>query len=154
MLSTNSVRGTDKSSDNFYKSAHPLPELTPNQSMVLDKLVSLNRSAGAYELLDLLRPKGVNAAPTIYRALNQLQAKGLVRHIASTRYFTALVDRSEAEEDMIMLVCEQCGSVSPLKNTAVTEALKLNADHSNFQIHSKHLELIGKCKPCSNEQPQ
>lgn len=153
MVSTNSSQRTEQSSKTFYKSAHPLPELTPNQSMVLDTLASLNRSAGAYELLDLLRSKGVNAAPTIYRALNQLEAKGLVRHLASTRYFTALADKSEAEEDRIMLVCEHCGTVSSIRSSSMTEALKGNAERSGFQAHSKHLELIGTCESCRLKEP-
>ena len=34
--------------------------LTSNQKMVYETLLNLGRSAGAYELLDLLRKKGVN----------------------------------------------------------------------------------------------
>ncbi|MCP5382373.1 MAG: transcriptional repressor [Kordiimonadaceae bacterium] len=64
--------------------------LTANQKMVYDILCQLDRSAGAYEILELLKKKGVNAAATVYRALNELQNKGLVRRILSTRTFVAL----------------------------------------------------------------
>ena len=132
----------------FTNCAQPDFELTRNQSMVLEQLVSLNRSAGAYELLDLLRPEGVNAAPTVYRALNQLEAKGLVRHIASTRHFTAISESNDIKEDTIMLICENCSTVTPVRNIAILKALRANAQKSNFQVHSKHIELVGICESC------
>lgn len=112
------------------------------------KLTELGRSVGAYELLDLLRPQGVNAIATIYRTLNQLEARGLVQHIASTKCFTALGDITNNQQDMVMLVCENCNTVTPIKNKKLSKALKHNANQSDFKVHSKRLELVGICKKC------
>ena len=98
--------------------------LTRNQEMVYSKLASLKRAAGAYELLDLLRSEGVNAIPTIYRALNELEYKGLVLHLASTKSFVALEQGQPIEENRIQLVCEQCQSVFPVAGTGILNAIK------------------------------
>lgn len=126
----------------------PRPNLTRNQKMVYQKLTSLKRAAGAYELLDLLRSDGVNAIPTIYRALNELEYKGLVLHLASTKSFVAL-DRSQLPEDnKIQLVCEQCHTVVPIAGTGILSAIQKNAEQSGFQTKSKYLEIVGICGTC------
>lgn len=128
--------------------------LTPNQFKVMSKLVELGRSVGAYELLDLLRPEGVRAIPTVYRALNQLVAKGLVRHIASTRSFTAFMGQETPDADTLMLICKQCDTVTPFKDAEIAKALACNADQHGFNVHAKRLELVGTCAACQSSKPR
>jgi Fur family zinc uptake transcriptional regulator len=125
-----------------------MPHLTPNQRKVFAVLADLDRSAGAYELLDLLRSEGVNAIPTIYRALNQLEAKGLVRHLASTKSFVALNNDLAPRQQRVMLVCDRCRTVTPINDTGIVSALKANAEREGFAVRSKHLELVGTCSSC------
>lgn len=119
--------------------------------MVFDMLKDLGRSAGAYELLDLLRPQGVNAIPTIYRALSELEQKGLVRHLASTKSFVALTEGFEKDQQKVMLVCDQCRSVTPIHDAGTISALTDNAKGAGFTVHSRHLELVGICPRCSSQ---
>lgn len=128
--------------------ADPGQNLTRNQKMVYRTLAGLKRAAGAYELLDLLRSEGVNAIPTIYRALNELEYKGLVLHLTSTKSFVALDNSQVADEKQIQLVCEQCHTVVPVAGTGILNAIQQNAEQSGFQTKSKYLEIVGICGTC------
>lgn len=122
--------------------------LTGNQKMVYDALRELGRSAGAYELLDLLRKKGVNAAATVYRALNELKEKGLVKKIVSTRSFVAIDTPRKQNEESLMLICEKCGEVSSLKDEVLSRKFYENMKNSGYKINSYHLELMITCDHC------
>ena len=132
--------------------ALPKPEapatLTPNQQMIYGKLLSLGRAAGAYELLDLLRDRGVNAAPTVYRALHELESKGLVRHLVATRQFIALEHPCATGQGDVMLVCEHCQDVIPLGGNGIIAVLDQTAAAAGFEVRSYHLELIATCADC------
>ena len=128
--------------------AMPMPTLTRNQQMIHEKLLSLGRAAGAYELLDLLREQGVNAAPTVYRALRELEEKGLVRHLVATRQFIALAEPQPGGNSNVMLVCEHCHDVMPLEDRNLIAVLDRTAASAGFEVQSYHLELIATCKTC------
>lgn len=126
----------------------PIPPLTPNQQMVYEKLLSLGRATGAYELLNMLRDRGVNAAPTIYRALHELESKGLVRHLVATRQFIALNRPRPKGHNDVMLVCENCQDVIPLEDQGIISVLNQTAVDAGFEVRSYHLELIAVCAGC------
>ncbi|MCC3861625.1 Fur family transcriptional regulator [Pseudemcibacter aquimaris] len=119
--------------------------LTGNQKMVYDALKGLGRSAGAYELLDMLRKRGVNAAATIYRALNELTNKGLVQKIVSTRSFVAVETPSAETEESLMLICEKCGEVSSVSDEVLSRKFHEHMKTSGYKIKSYHLELMVDC---------
>ena len=124
--------------------------LTSNQKMVYETLLKLGRSAGAYELLDLLRKKGVNAAATVYRALNELSSKGLVKRIVSTRTFIAHEHPKSANEKSLMLICKHCGEVSSIEDEHLIRVFDKNISQSGYRVDSYHLELIVSCDSCNN----
>ena len=116
--------------------------LTANQKMVYETLLNLGRSAGAYEVLDLLRKKGVNAAATVYRALNELTKKGLVQRIVSTRTFVARENPRSASEDSLLLICEDSGEVTEVKDEHIAEVFDRIIAESGYRVNSYHLELM------------
>lgn len=118
--------------------------LTSNQKMVYETLLNLGRSAGAYELLDLLRKKGVNAAATVYRALNELSTKGLVKRIVSTRTFIAHEHPKAANEKSLMLICKHSGEVSSIDidDEQLMKIFDKSISQSGYKVDSYHLELI------------
>ena len=124
--------------------------LTSNQKMVYETLLKLGRSAGAYELLELLRKKGVNAAATVYRALNELSTKGLVKRIVSTRTFIAHEHPKSANEESLMLICKHCGKVSSIEDENLISVFDKNISQSGYRVDSYHLELIVSCDSCNN----
>lgn len=126
------------------------PRLTSNQKMVYEALLDLGRSAGAYELLDLLRKKGVNAAATVYRALNELRHKGLVQKIVSTRTFIAHQQPKNMSEESVLLICQHCGEVSSINDDKIVEVFDKNIEQSGFKVSTYHLELMVSCDSCDN----
>lgn len=126
------------------------PRLTRNQKMVYDALYGLGRTAKAYELLDILRPKGVKAAPTIYRALNELESKGLVQHVVSSRSFVALPRPQTALASNLTFVCEQCGETSWVESEGVISAIAENARASGFKVRTSCIEIETACRRCSS----
>lgn len=125
-------------------------KLTGNQRMVHEPLLSLGRSAGAYELLDLLRKKGVNAAATVYRALNELRHKGLVQKIVSTRTFIAHQQPKDKSEESVLLICQHCGEVSSIKDNKIAEVFNKNIEQSGYKVSTYHLELMVSCDSCED----
>jgi Fur family zinc uptake transcriptional regulator len=125
-----------------------IARLTRNQHKIFTKLDSLGRAAGAYELLDLLRGDGVNAIPTIYRALNSLTEKGLVYHIMSTRTFITTPVLNSPSGHKVLLVCHNCHDVSLLDANDTVNAVKYNAEQTGFEIRSAHMEILGTCSKC------
>lgn len=121
------------------------PRLTNNQAMVYDALLSLGRSAKAYELLELLRPQGVNTAPTIYRALSELTRKNLVRPVHCTRTFTARPITQPFTKHSILMVCEACGHVDTIENPSLQHALEDNASQAGFTPREKVVEILTLC---------
>jgi Fur family zinc uptake transcriptional regulator len=152
MLQTSETSQTSYDNPQAFPSDGSMPKLTGNEKKVFYALDDLNRAAGAYELLDLLRPEGVNAIPTVYRALNGLMKKGLVRHITSTRTYVTLSDVLEEEDDeRVFLVCSSCQNVDAIKASDTLDALRLNAKKTKFSVQAKHLEFLGLCYSCTEK---
>ena len=127
------------------------PSLTRNQQMIYSALKDLGRAAKAYELLDILRAQGVKAAPTVYRALHELEEKGLVKHLVASRSFTALSQADRSKTQKIMLVCEDCGETIAIEDKNLVSALNSNARKAGFEVRSYHLELSTSCNGCNNK---
>ena len=116
--------------------------------MVYEALLSLGRSAGAYEILELLKKKGVNAAATVYRALNDLRHKGLVQKIVSTRTFIAHQQPKDKSEESVLLICQHCGEVSSINDDKIAEVFDRNIAQSGYKVSTYHLELMVSCDSC------
>ena len=64
--------------------------LTPIRRKVLEALHATHKPLGAYDLAEILGPKGRRLAPiTVYRALDFLMEQGLVRRLASQNAYIA-----------------------------------------------------------------
>ncbi len=122
--------------------------LTPNQRKVYEVLLALGRSAGAYELLDILHKKGINAAATVYRALNDLVHKGLVQRIVSTRKFIAHRSKIKKDNESILLICQHCGEVSSLEDQNIIEMFDKNLKENGYHVRKYNLELMISCDSC------
>lgn len=146
LANNNSITGIDQDQRKILNPYH----LTGNQKMVYETLLNLRRSAGAYELLDMLRKKGVNAAATVYRALNELSGKGLVKRIVSTRTFIAHDQPKAANEESLMLICKHCGEVSSIDDEQLVNVFDKSISQSGYRVDSYHLELIVSCDSCTN----
>ena len=86
---------------------------------ILSALSEAHRPLSAYDLLDRLRPTGVAAPLTVYRALDKLIASGRVHRIESLNAFVACrkaehhhaADHNELRRAVAFTICDRCGTV-------------------------------------------
>ena len=82
-------------------------KLTRNEQLVYDRLCDAQRPLKAYDLLELLRDRGLRAPMTIYRALDSLITKGYARKIECLNAFMA-TNVAHAAQLGAVLICRKC----------------------------------------------
>jgi len=133
------------------------PKLSiPNQK-VFDLLSSSKTPMSAYEILDKLRKKGVRSPPTVYRALEKLQALGLVHRVESLGAF--VVCRCDhgghgQKEVSPFAICTSCGIVQEIDDPAFTRMLKKLGDGFLAQVQHKVFEVSGLCRACAHHEKE
>ncbi len=125
----------------------PSDDLPRNAALVLDFLLAHGRPASAYRILDALRPQGIAAPPTVYRALGRLLARGLVHRVESLNAFVACA-RPDHGEDNGFAICNDCGQVAEFSGPAVHRALDAVAAAQGFELAHATIELAGRCAAC------
>lgn len=83
---------------------------------------------------------------TVYRALDALEALGVVDHVhlGHGRAIYHLADSAHHH-----LVCESCGRVVEIEPSVLAPlALRLRDDHG-FSVRTRHFALVGLCSDCS-----
>ena len=122
--------------------------LTGQRRDVLDCVAQSHSAVGAYDIIERMASRGPRPAPiTIYRALDFLEAHGLVHKIESRNAFIACSHPHEGQP-AAMLVCEQCGLVAELDAPQVFTALQSAARAQGFSVHRSVVELTGLCATC------
>ena len=124
--------------------------LTETRRKVFDLVVKAGQPVGAYRLLEAMQDKGTRVMPpTVYRALNFLQGKGLVHRIESLNAFVACT-RHEHEHEGQFLICSDCGKTEELADESVSEMLRERATAHGFTLTQQTIELRGLCKDCAS----
>lgn len=122
--------------------------LTGQRRDVLNCVAQSHSAVGAYDIIERMAGHGPRPAPiTVYRALDFLEAHGLVHKIESRNAFVACTHPHDGQP-AAMLVCEQCGLVAELDAPEMFEALQAAARAQGFQVHRSVVELTGLCATC------
>ena len=122
--------------------------LTDQRREVLNCVAESHSAVGAYDIIERRAGHGPRPAPiTVYRALDFLEAHGLVHKIESRNAFVACTHPHEGEPAAI-LVCEKCGLVAELDAPEMFEALQSAATAQGFAVHRSVVELTGRCASC------
>lgn len=122
--------------------------LTPLRQRVLELLLARNGPAKAYDLLDDLKLKQVNAKPpTIYRALEFLVRLGLAHRIESLNAFIAC-DMGACDRSTVFLICEQCGAAVEVDAGHALVDLREAAGRAGFALKRTVIEAAGRCAAC------
>jgi Fur family zinc uptake transcriptional regulator len=129
--------------------------LTKNQELVRDALSRADGPLGAYDLLDRLRDNGFRAPLQVYRALDKLQALGLVHRVESLNAFVACCHADEAPRglphgEMCFAICQGCGSVTEFADETALRALQHWALGHEFRILTANTEIKGLCRTCAS----
>ncbi|SIT47870.1 Ferric uptake regulator, Fur family [Paraburkholderia ribeironis] len=123
-------------------------KLTPIRRKVLELLLNSGRATKAYSLLDEMRQIHPGSAPpTVYRALDFLLSAGLVHRIESINAFTVCHDLTQCQHG-ILVVCQQCGSVTELHQPKLRQALVAQIEDAGYRLASDEIELKGLCSAC------
>ena len=85
---------------------------------------------------------------TVYRTIKQLYEAGLIQRIA-TDDGKVYYERNISEKQHDHLICNQCGKISPLKNTGIEETLEKFCNSIGFKPEYRSLHLYGVCKKCA-----
>lgn len=129
---------------------HAPAGLTRNQDLVYGALSRAQGPMSAYAILDELRDDGFRAPLQVYRALERLQALGLVHRLESLNAFVACC-HPDCEEDgtVAFAICEQCGHVAEFTDAGLKKHLGAWASENGFRPRKTAIEIRGTCAACS-----
>lgn len=128
----------------------PARPLSPTQERILSLLMEAGKPLSAYDLLGMLRDEGINAPPTVYRALERLMRDGLAHRIESLNAFIAC-DKPHHRELAAFAICDHCGKVTELMDEKLESHLERVATLSGFHTSKTTIELHGHCAGCSDK---
>lgn len=122
---------------------------TPQRQRIYELVVAAGAPVTAYELLSALAADGGKPAPpTVYRALEFLQAHGLVHRLASQNRFVAC-DHPETGHGGLFLVCSHCGQALEWDDAKVAESVARAAQRAGYRLDEDVLpEVEGVCPDC------
>ncbi len=127
--------------------------LTELRREVLGLILEAPGPTGAYDLLDRLRDRrGAAAPPTVYRALDFLQAQGLVHKLERLAAFIGCVEDAGHAHGAQFLICGGCSRVQEIEDAALAAALDRAAAASGFAVRRATIEAEGICADCLSRQ--
>ncbi len=123
--------------------------LTPIRRHVYEALHESQKPLGAYDLAEVLSPKGRRLAPiTVYRALDFLIEQGLAHRLASKNAYIASANAPETQDTAAFLICESCGSVDEVSSQELSASVSQLMAGKTFRPKDKVLEISGLCVQC------
>lgn len=125
---------------------------TPQRQRVYELVVAAAAPVTAYELLSAMAADGGKPAPpTVYRALEFLQAHGLVHRLASQSRFVACDHPEDERHGGLFLVCSHCGRALEWNDTQVAESVTRAAQRAGYRLEDDVLpEVEGVCPDCDD----
>ena len=126
------------------------PDLTRNQTLVLDALAKADAPLSAYTILDRLRDEGFRAPLQVYRALEKLLGLGLVHRLESLNAFVACAHpHCHARGLIAFAICEDCGQVDEFSDEVVQKRLGAWSADNGFRAEKTTIEIRGHCADCA-----
>jgi Fur family zinc uptake transcriptional regulator len=121
---------------------------TASRARVMELLLTAAAPVKAYDLMAAFDEGGSPAKPpTVYRALEFLEAAGLVHRIAGINAFIAC-DGHAPVHTAAFLICDCCGSAEEFD--PATDPITAVADANSFVVTGVTLEVRGRCRWCAN----
>ncbi|MEQ8659678.1 MAG: Fur family transcriptional regulator [Gammaproteobacteria bacterium] len=121
---------------------------TALRRLVFELVWNSHRPVKAYDLLERVLEHGRRGSPpTVYRALEFLQAAGLVHKIESLNAFVGCADPERPHAGQF-LICDQCGVVAELEDAVLAARLDADAKRLGFNLDTVRIEATGRCRSC------
>ena len=125
--------------------------MTPARLRVLQLLLAAGEPVKAYDLIARFGQDGQAAKPpTVYRALEFLERKGMAHRIASISAYvacTADVTGGETRHAAAFLICDCCGATEEVPAPA-GQSFAAAADAAGYAIERTTIEGHGRCPAC------
>jgi Fur family zinc uptake transcriptional regulator len=121
--------------------------MTSARLRVLELLLAAGEPVKAYDLIARFGEDGQPAKPpTVYRALEFLERKGLAHRIASISAYVACTSDS-IDHAAAFLICDCCGATAEV-SAPVADELARAADAAGYAIARTTIEAHGRCPAC------
>ncbi|MEO0399835.1 MAG: hypothetical protein AAF224_10505 [Pseudomonadota bacterium] len=117
--------------------------LKKNERLVYEALLRATHPVKAYDLLEALRDRGLRAPMTIYRALDALETKGVVRKISGLNAYVAR-NFDEMGCSSAFLICRDCLQAKEVKLNP-TEVANLFS-YSLVDVDDIQIEVFTTCQ--------
>ena len=125
--------------------------MTAPRRRVLELLLEAGEPVKAYDLIARYGPDGQAAKPpTVYRALEFLERKGMAHRIASISAYVACTAADGAEAQghaAAFLICDCCGATEEVV-APVGQTFALAADAAGYALERTTIEGHGRCPAC------
>ena len=122
--------------------------MTAARGRVLELLLAAGEPVKAYDLIARFGEDGQPAKPpTVYRALDFLERKGLAHRIASISAYVACAS-GEGDHTAAFLICDCCGATKEV-SAPVAEGLDRAAKAAGYAIERTTVEAHGRCPACA-----
>lgn len=134
----------------------PLENLTANQKKVYAALLQRGTPVKAYDLLDLLKHSGVRAPMTVYRALSELEDRGLIIRVEGTKAYLAIDTLADGTDLIVLFICQRCSSArshSSPKLRDLVHRIRDIAGDIDFALEPGRAEIYGTCASCRSGSP-
>ncbi|HTQ14790.1 MAG TPA: Fur family transcriptional regulator [Rhizomicrobium sp.] len=118
---------------------------------MITALRKTERPLTAYELLARLRPLGVSAPPTVYRALQRLIDDGLAHRLESLNAFVACAHPHHGNSAMFS-ICHDCGTAEEFSDRDIETRIAGWAKSAGFRADRAVLEVRGACQDCGHRK--
>jgi Fur family ferric uptake transcriptional regulator len=123
--------------------------LTPQRMMVVEALHDAEKHVSAEEIYAQVRARYPYAnISTVYRTLELLKELGLVTEIALGDGCVRFHPAEKGHHHH--LVCQKCGKVIDLPESALDSLEKILRDDYQFKADLKHMAVFGLCSECQN----
>jgi Fur family transcriptional regulator, zinc uptake regulator len=120
--------------------------------VVLEVLRDAPTPLSAYQVLDQLRPLGVQSPPVVYRALERLEKAGRVHRLEGLNAYFACCGRDHAA-GTVFAVCTQCKRVEEWSGEGIDRLIGEEAAKGGFAVTGRTIEVRGLCAACRGEAP-
>lgn len=121
--------------------------MTGPRRRVLELLLRAGEPVKAYDLIGRYGPDGQAAKPpTVYRALEFLERRGLAHRIASLSAYVAC-DHASRAHAAAFLICDCCGATAEV-SAPVAGDLARAAEVAGYAIARTTIEAHGRCPAC------
>ena len=125
--------------------------MTPPRRRVLELLLEAAEPVKAYDLIARYGVDGQAAKPpTVYRALEFLERKGVVHRISSiSAYVACTADVNDmGAHAAAFLICDCCGATAEVAIPTSTLGISIAAKAVGYEIERTTIEGHGKCASC------